>query len=368
MRGQTARLRQVSARSPTNPSDKSIAASQCRAPPGRTAPGRRIVEAPNEFPPRDQVSGPRRRGATNASPAPASPKVPVTANISPACAPLRRSAVPRGTCPRICTLTVKGPRVVSPPTSATPLASASSRIPRKIAQPVRIGAGHGQRQRRPRRRRAHGSHVAQIDGQRAMADRARIGALGKMPARHDGIHGRDQVPCPAAAQHAASSPIPRITPARASRAASRRMKKASISSNSPRSESLRSWRSYLAPAAVLVRPQLPRGSIQYGIDEFMPIGRAELLGSCTASASATRYGNSGATPIRAAPATTPHALWDRVPRRNFAQAGQTRIQCFAIRRDRREQAPEIVQIRPAPPRDRGELRCVSCQDRGLIWS
>ena len=35
---------------------------------------------------------------------------------SPARAPLRHgSAVPRGTCPNICTVTVRGPRVVSPP-------------------------------------------------------------------------------------------------------------------------------------------------------------------------------------------------------------------------------------------------------------
>ena len=56
----------------------------------------------------------------NLRPAPESPNVPLTANKSPARAPLRRSAVPCGTWPSSCMVTVSGPRVVSPPTNATP--------------------------------------------------------------------------------------------------------------------------------------------------------------------------------------------------------------------------------------------------------
>src|SRR5580658_2469518 len=80
------------------------------------------------------------------------------------------------------------------------------------------------------------------------------------------------------ASTAASSPIPSTTPEGAPCAASRGMKNRRISSNSPRSVWFALIALFRGGYAVLVGPQFLGGPVQYGIDELMPIGRAELLG------------------------------------------------------------------------------------------
>src|SRR5450631_3093537 len=63
----------------------------------------------------------------------------------------------------------------------------------KPLQPMNVYARQSQRERRPRRRRAHGGQVAQIDGKRTMTYRARIATDREMTTRHDRIHGHDQI-------------------------------------------------------------------------------------------------------------------------------------------------------------------------------
>jgi hypothetical protein len=146
---------------------------------------------------------------------------------------------PRGTLPRICTLTVKGPRVVSPPTRVTPCARARSSKPiGKSLQPRRIGARHGQRQCCPGGRRAHGRHVAQIDGQGAVTDRARIGAKRENAAPPPMV-STETPPSRClrgTRSKAASSPMPSTTPCCGHRARAVRGN-SGLSSNSPRPES-----------------------------------------------------------------------------------------------------------------------------------
>ena len=81
----------------------------------------------------------RRKASTppppcpSASAAAASPSVPLTQTSSPGLAASRRSDRPGAACPMAVTPSASGPRVVSPPTSATPWASASSKKPSSIA-------------------------------------------------------------------------------------------------------------------------------------------------------------------------------------------------------------------------------------------
>ncbi|MNU64929.1 hypothetical protein D3C71_542180 [compost metagenome] len=61
----------------------------------------------------------------------ASPSEPLTHRSSPARAPERSSAAPAGTSPNTVMQMLSGPRVVSPPTSSQPWASASANRPRE---------------------------------------------------------------------------------------------------------------------------------------------------------------------------------------------------------------------------------------------
>ena len=97
---------------------------------------------------------------------------------------------------------VIGPAVVSPPTKATPCASASRSSPAENSSSHAASARRqGQRQRRPARRRAHGRQVAQVDREGAMTDGARRTAVRKVPALHQGVHCRDEVRVLRKAQH-----------------------------------------------------------------------------------------------------------------------------------------------------------------------
>src|SRR5690625_939614 len=66
-----------------------------------------------------------------ANPAAASPTGPVIHSLSPGLAPLRRKARVAGTSPVTCTVILKGPLTVSPPTRLTPICSAKVKKPRQ---------------------------------------------------------------------------------------------------------------------------------------------------------------------------------------------------------------------------------------------
>src|SRR6185437_2413247 len=298
------------------------------------------------------VAGGRVR---NASPAPASPKVPVTANKSPARPPLRRSAVPRGTCPNSCTLTVNGPRVVSPPTRTTPSESAKSSNPAENPVSHRWSASG-----------IVSASVAQA-GVAPMAARSlKLTASARCPME------RASVPCgkcrPATmvstaatnsvsggiASNAASSPMPSRTPDCGAWAAPR-MKNRRIKSNSPRLElasnspgpGLATLIALPGRPAVFQGPQFPRGPIQYGVDEFVPGRRAELLGQLYGLGQhhTVRQLRAGGEFVQPQPQ---HRVFDRIElgRRNLAQAHEVRIQCLPFRRNRREQFAKVIEIDP----------------------
>ena len=153
---------------------------------------------------------PARRDCSTASPAAASPGVPDTNRASPARAPLRRRAPPAATMPSSCTVTHSGPGVVSPPTNATWCSRA--RPPKPAANSASQASSclrQRQRQQCPGRARAHGGDVAQVHGERAMADRAGRGAVREMHPGDQGIGGRDQLAAGRHVQRArASSPMP----------------------------------------------------------------------------------------------------------------------------------------------------------------
>ena len=114
--------------SPSRPSETSMQALACRAAPRparRAGSGTGSARAGRHAP----RPGLARRACSSARPAAASPGQPDTNSASPACAPLRLSAVPVGTSPSSCTVMHSGPRVVSPPTSATRCSRASALRP-----------------------------------------------------------------------------------------------------------------------------------------------------------------------------------------------------------------------------------------------
>jgi hypothetical protein len=83
-----------------------------------------------------------RPSPRNASAAAASPRVPLTYTASPLRAPSRQIALPAGMLPIAVSVSASGPRVVSPPTSATPCAfnSASSPVSSGSTKPAsRLG-------------------------------------------------------------------------------------------------------------------------------------------------------------------------------------------------------------------------------------
>src|SRR5204862_843627 len=100
----------ASPRSPSETSMQALAWPRSRSPSamrgvGRRNRSRRYASA--------RGSAASRR-SSSASPAAASPGVPETNSASPARPPQRLRAAPGGTVPRSCTVTVRGPRVVSP--------------------------------------------------------------------------------------------------------------------------------------------------------------------------------------------------------------------------------------------------------------
>ena len=91
--------------------------------------------------------------------------------------------VPAGTSPRIVTHSVRGPRVVSPPTSSTPMrVGEREEAARECREPALVGVGQRAGEQRPARRRAHRRHVGQIHRERLVAERLGIGAGEEMPA------------------------------------------------------------------------------------------------------------------------------------------------------------------------------------------
>ena len=120
-------------KSASNPSEMSMAlfAISCNAKPKATR-GRGACRASIQtcFSAADKVfSG--SLFCSCAKPSAASPNVPDTQISSPSLAPSRRSAVPIGSSPMICTLILSGPRVVSPPMRLMLNSSAQAKNPRE---------------------------------------------------------------------------------------------------------------------------------------------------------------------------------------------------------------------------------------------
>ena len=109
-----------------------------------------------------------------------------------------------------------GPDVVLPPTSATSCAARErAEARREAGEPGLIDLRQGQRQQRPGGSRAHGRQIAQIHGQRAMADRLRRRARREMPAFARACRSWRRAASPGGhSSSAASSPTPSVTSAR----------------------------------------------------------------------------------------------------------------------------------------------------------
>ena len=101
----------------------------------------------------------------------ASPSVPLTHRSSPGRAPERSSAAAGGTSPKTVMQIVSGPRVVSPPISSQPCASASANRPaREAGEKDLVGARQRERERERERLGAAGGEVAQVDRERLVAE------------------------------------------------------------------------------------------------------------------------------------------------------------------------------------------------------
>ena len=100
-------------------------------------------------------------------------------------APLRRIAWPIGTSPAIVRHRLRGPRVVSPPISATPCASASANSPRENASSHEASLSRQRAgEQRPARPRAHRREVRKVHGEHLVPERFGIG-IGEEVARLD---------------------------------------------------------------------------------------------------------------------------------------------------------------------------------------
>ncbi len=118
-------------------------------------------------------------------------------------APLRRSASPAGTSPRMVTQRLSGPRVVSPPTRSTPCAIGQrEEAPRERAEPAASADRQRPGQQRPARRRAHRRHVGQVDRERLVAERFGFGAGEKMAALDQHVDRRPRSRSPGLARAA----------------------------------------------------------------------------------------------------------------------------------------------------------------------
>jgi len=127
---------------------------------------------------------------TNASPAPASPKVPVTAKRSPSRAPLRRSAC-RANVAQNLHAHGEMPRVVSPPTKATALASARSRKPAENRSSHLGSASGSVKASVATQASPHGGQSLKLTPTHDGLSNARR-LLPENAPGDDGIHGRDQ--------------------------------------------------------------------------------------------------------------------------------------------------------------------------------
>src|SRR5690606_9901702 len=208
-----------------------------------------------------------------ANAAAASPSVPVTHASSPARAPSRRRAAPGSTQPCTVTHTDSGPRVVSPPTSATPCALASARNPSRkpSSQPASASGSDSDRL-------AHAG-VAPIA---ARSDRFTASAFQPMsaagvpsgkctPALRVSVAIASSMPA-GGCSSAASSPMPRTTSSRA--VARRRMWSMKVNSMAGRVAAL-------APLLQALFHGAPGGGgvVEHAVDVGVAVLGTEALGA-----------------------------------------------------------------------------------------
>ena len=336
-------------RSPASPSDRSMAAlAMPRAAAPNSTRGVGYSKRSPQFA--------RRRGdralasdpVASASPAPASPSVPVTASRSPACAPPRRSAVPRGDMTQ--DLHADGERpgrgVAADQRHAVRAREVRRSRARKPLEPVRIGARQRQRQGRPRGRRAHRRQVAQIHRERAVADGSGVAVVREMPAGDDGVHRRRQFRIRGHAQQR------RIIAHAQQHVGSRTAQAREVAAYQIEFAEMRSVATHAAlfrGLAVFVRPQLLRGAVQYRVHELVPVGRAESLGELNRLRERDPIRQLGCrSQARADRATAPRARSDRARRAESRRASRAahRARRGSARSPR--SAPENTRGRPAP--------------------
>jgi hypothetical protein len=106
-----------------------------------------------------------------------------------------------------------------------------------------------------------------------------------------------------------------------------------------------------------VRPRLPRGPVQDGIDELMAIGRTKLLGQLHGFVERHAVRQLGVR-LQFVQAKPQNRVLDRIEllRRDFTQSGQAQIQRLAIGGDRFDQSSKILEIDPIRFGVIGELR------------
>ena len=133
---------------------------------------------------------------------------------SPGLAPPRRSAAAGGTNPSTCDRDDERARdgVTPDERDAVPSSASACRPRAKSFEPALVGRRHRQRQQRPRRIGAHGSEVAQVDGERAVTDRlpAACPARKCRPSTSVSVAATSAWPG-GGASNAASSPTPSST-------------------------------------------------------------------------------------------------------------------------------------------------------------
>jgi hypothetical protein len=96
-----------------------------------------------------------------------------------------------------------------------------------------------------------------------------------------------------------------------------------------------------------MRPRLPRGSVQDGIDELMPIRRSKLLGQLHGFIECHAVRQLGVR-LQFVQAEPQNRVLNGIEflRRDFAQSRQARVQRLAIWGDGLDQVAEVFQVDP----------------------
>ena len=211
--------------------------------------------------------------------------------MSPGLAPPRVSAVPPGNSPIAVTHSVRGPRVVSPPISSTSYC-ARERVEaeHECSEPCGIGRWQRAGEQHEARQRTHRREVGQVDGERLVAERPRIGVREEMPAldehvdRHDVFHaGRRRDDGAVVADADAHVGVAR-------RAAEVALDQLELIHRAP-------------SRRISVGAQHRRELVEHAVDELWPSVPPYAFASSTASSMTTRYGMSSRCVSSHAPIT-----------------------------------------------------------------